>query len=104
MVVQTNLMKRTTLIVLATLVILTWGVSMWARSDDPVAYPLDYRKWVRVTTVLVGPQSPFFKTGGGIHHIYANGKAMKGYETGKFPDGAILVFDLLIEKKRTGQP
>jgi len=94
--------RRTTLIALAAFVILTWVVNMWARSDDPVAYPLDYRKWVHVTTVLVGPQSPFFKTAGGIHHVYANGKAMKGYETGKFPDGAILVFDLLDTKETDG--
>jgi Cytochrome P460 len=67
-----------------------------------VSYPADYRKWVHVKTTIVGPQSPFFKTGGGIHHIYANSKAVEGYETGKFPDGAILVFDLLDTKEADG--
>jgi hypothetical protein len=50
---------------------------------------------------LVGPQSPAFATEAGIHHIYANGKAMEGYDTGKFPDGSIIVYDLL-ETKETG--
>jgi hypothetical protein len=67
-----------------------------------VSYPADYRKWVHVKTTIVGPQSPFFKTGGGIHHIYANSKAMEGYTAGKFPDGAILVFDLLDTKDTDG--
>jgi len=28
-----------------------------------------------------------------MHHIYANAKAVEGYRTGRFPDGAIIVFD-----------
>jgi hypothetical protein len=32
---------------------------------------------------------------GGIHHIYANDKALKGYAAGKFPDGSVIAFDLL---------
>ena len=100
---KANLMTtRMTFVLLAALVILAWGVNTWARSDDPVAYPLDYRNWVHVKTNLVGPQSPFFASGGGIHHIYANGKAIEGYKTGKFPDGAILVFDLLDTKETEG--
>lgn len=100
---RTNMMtKRTTAIVLAAFVTLTWVVTMRARSDSPIAYPLGYRKGVHVKTMLVGPQSPFFKTAGGIHHVYANDKAMTGYETGKFPDGAILVFDLLDTKETDG--
>ena len=97
--------SRTTRIILVSLtafVILVWVAGMWAKADDRVAYPSDFRKWVHITTVLVGPQSPFFKTAGGIHHVYANDKAMKGYETGNFPDGAILVFDLLDTKETDG--
>jgi Cytochrome P460 len=33
-----------------------------------------------------------------LHHVYANKKAEQGYRSGKFPDGAILVFDLLEAK------
>jgi hypothetical protein len=38
---------------------------------------------------------PLYKSFGGIHHIYANAKAMEGYRAGRFPDGAVIVFDLL---------
>jgi Cytochrome P460 len=35
---------------------------------------------------------------GGIHHLYANKKAEQGYKTGRFADGAVIVFDLLEAK------
>lgn len=73
-----------------------------ASADGDIPYPAGYRKWVRVRTVLVGPQSPAFKSSGGIHHIYANGKALEGYAKGTFPDGSILVFDLLEAKESNG--
>jgi hypothetical protein len=34
-------------------------------------------------------------TVGGIHHLYANALAIEGYRTGKWPDGAVITFDLL---------
>lgn len=62
-------------------------------SDRPIPYPEGFRKWVHIKTALTGfgrvPQTKF----DGLHHIYANEKAMMGYETGQFPDGAIIVFD-----------
>jgi hypothetical protein len=48
-----------------------------------------------VKTAIVGPQSDAFATEGGIHHIYANDEAVEGYLSGEFPDGSILVYDLL---------
>lgn len=66
------------------------------------AYPGGYRSWVHVRTALIGPQSPAFASYGGMHHIYANADAVKGLESGKFPDGAILVFDLLDVKESNG--
>jgi hypothetical protein len=81
---------------------LSWTLPQRAAPDSTVPYPNGYRKWVHVGTTLVGPQSPFFASNGGIHHIYANEKAVKGYETGTFPDGAIVVFDLLDMKEVNG--
>lgn len=78
------------------------GLIARAQSAANVPYPNGYRRWTRVKTILVGPQSPFFKDSGGIHHIYANDKAMEGYAAGKFPDGAICVFDLLDTKEKDG--
>ncbi len=76
--------------------------SLRAQLDDDVPYPKDFRKWAHVKSVLVGPQSPAFATEGGFHHIYANEKALEGYDTGKFPDGSVIVYDLLETKETAG--
>ena len=76
--------------------------SLWAQLDDNIPFPKEFRKWAHVKSVLVGPQSAAFKTEGGIHHIYANDKALEGYDTGKFPDGSVIVYDLLEVKEVTG--
>jgi hypothetical protein len=65
-------------------------------------FPKGYRQWIHVKTTLVGPQHPRFATNGGMHHFYANDKAMEGYRTGQFPDGSILVDDLLEIKESGG--
>ena len=73
-----------------------------ASAATEVPYPTGYRRWTHIRTMLVGPQSSFFETSGGIHHIYANDKAMEGYASGTFPDGAVMVFDLLNVKEKDG--
>ena len=59
------------------------------------AYPKGYRTWAHVKSTLIGPQAPGFASNGGLHHFYANEQGLEGYRTGKFPDGAVLVDDLL---------
>lgn len=63
------------------------------RQDELMPYPEGFREWTHIKTTLTGfgnvPQKKF----DGFHHIYANDKAMAGYQTGQFPDGAIIVFD-----------
>ena len=76
--------------------------SLWAQLDDQVPFPMEFRRWAHVKSVLVGPQSAAFATEGGIHHIYANEKAVQGYETGKFPDGSVIVYDLLETREIAG--
>lgn len=71
------------------------------QSDPKVPYPEGYRNWVHVKSMLILPGHPLYETFGGIHHIYANGKAMRGYRTGKFPDGSVIVFDLLEAKSES---
>ena len=71
-------------------------------ADDSIPFPLDYREWSLVKSALVGPQSPAFATEAGIHHIYANRLAREGYRTGTFPDGSILVYELLETKEEAG--
>lgn len=60
-----------------------------------VPYPDGYRAWRHVKSMVIEPGHALHASFGGIHHLYANDKAMKGYESGTFPDGAVIVFDLL---------
>ena len=94
-------MKKTLIVPIAS-AILAVSFCLWAQPDDTVPFPKAFRKWAHVKSVLVGPQSAAFATEGGIHHIYANDKALEGYDTGKFPDGSVIVYDLLETKEVAG--
>ena len=63
-----------------------------------VPYPSGYRDWHHVKSMVIHPGHPLYESFGGIHHLYANAKALEGYRTGRFPDGAVIVFDLLEAK------
>ena len=63
--------------------------------DPEVPYPEDYRSWHHVKSMVIEQGHPLFESFGGIHHLYANAPAVQGYKAGKFPDGAVIVFDLL---------
>lgn len=76
------------------------AVSGYAQGPTPVPYPNGYRNWVHVKSMVIEKGHPLFEAFGGIHHIYANAAAMRGYRSGRFPDGAVIVFDLL-DAKRT---
>ena len=80
-------------------VIVSFALSAQA---DEASFPKEFRKWAHVKSVLVGPQSAAFATEGGIHHIYANDSALQGYDSGKFPDGSVIVYDLLETKEIAG--
>lgn len=66
-----------------------------AADTASVPYPLNYRDWHHVKSMVINSGHPLYDTFGGIHHLYANAAAVKGYETGAWPDGAVIVFDLL---------
>lgn len=66
-----------------------------AGDDSTVAYPEGYRDWRHVKSMVIEPGHPLHAAFGGIHHLYANAKAVQGYRSGHFPDGAVIVFDLL---------
>ncbi len=55
--------------------------------------------------MVILPGHPLENPFKGIHHIYGNPKALEGYQTGNFPNGAAIVFDLLEynEKENTMQ-
>jgi hypothetical protein len=60
-----------------------------------VDYPEGYRDWRHVKSMVIEEGHPLHGSFGGIHHIYANEKAIAGYRSGTFADGAVIVFDLL---------
>jgi hypothetical protein len=69
------------------------GFSLSANEEVP--YPEGFRSWTHVKSALIEKGSPAFSHWGGFHHIYGNAKAVEGYKTGKFPDGSVLVFDVI---------
>lgn len=71
-------------------------------ADSEIPYPEGYRMWTHIKTKLVGPGNPNFKTNGGYHHIYANAIAMQGYTSGYFPNGSVLIFDVIDTKEQGG--
>ena len=60
-----------------------------------VVYPKDYRDWRHVKSMVIQPGHALYASFGGIHHLYANPAALRGYAIGRFPDGAVIAFDLL---------
>ena len=71
-------------------------------AEEEVPYPEGYRMWAHIKTGLIRPENPNFKFSDGYHHIYANAKAMQGYTSGNFPEGSILIFDVLDTKEQNG--
>jgi hypothetical protein len=71
-----------------------------------VPYPDGFRDWKHVFSVVLQPNPG--ATGnhadtrwaaaplGLIHNVYANGKALEGYRTGHFPEGAVLIADWFV--------
>jgi len=67
----------------------------FAAEPPPVPFPEGYRDWRHVKSMVIQPGHALHESFGGIHHIYANKKAMRGYAAGKFADGSVIIFDLL---------
>lgn len=93
---------RKTILMLSPIAVLAVSFTLSAQADETPAFPKEFRRWAHVKSVLVGPQSTAFATEGGIHHIYANIKALEGYDSGNFPDGSVIVYDLLETKDVAG--
>lgn len=60
-----------------------------------VGYPTGFRHWDHVKSMLINKGHPLYDAVGGLHHLYANPKALAGYKAGRFADGAVIVFDLV---------
>jgi hypothetical protein len=74
-----------------------------AERKTDVPYPRDFRSWQHVKSIVIGPEHKSFPMRGGIHHYYANDQAMKGYRTGKFPNGSVIVDEAVLTTDGQGQ-
>jgi len=105
------LMKKTlsllVLLAAATIGIASLGANEPNTSNPPeVSYPDGYRAWRFVSSVLLLPKEGAAKNPvndakspaphGLIHNVYANDKALEGYRTGHFPEGAVLIADWFV--------
>ena len=95
-------MLRKAILILSPVAVLIVSFALSAQTDETPSFPREFRKWAHVKSVLVGTQSAAFASEGGIHHIYANDKALEGYDSGTFPDGSVIVYDLLETKEVAG--
>ena len=81
-------------IALATLVIIATSFKIDLLLDDDIQYPTGYRNWMHIKSGIVGPghENILYR---GFNHVYANDKALTGYQSGFFPHGSIIVFDVV---------
>ncbi len=80
------------------------GGTLGAAEAPKVKYPEGYRGWLHVKSMVIHDKAhPLFEAFGGIHHVYVNPTGAKaGRGDGAYPDGTVLVFDLLDVKNEGG--
>jgi len=88
-------------VVLASLLAASLTMRAPIAASPEVPYPEGFRRWAHIKSSLSAPKSDTDPRAG-IHHIYANELALRGYETGHFPDGSVIVFDLLAVTSANG--
>lgn len=64
-------------------------------TDALVAYPDGYRSWTHAKSMVIQEGHSLADPFEGIHHTYANEKALAGLARGEYENGAVFVFDLL---------
>jgi hypothetical protein len=70
---------------------------------ESVQFPDTFRLWVHVGTGVIMPgANPQLTSEEGMHHIFANQKAVDGYASGDFADGSIIVYELREAKQQSG--
>lgn len=93
-------MKKAVLMLVATAAVLTLSASYGAESAQ---FPDSFRRWVHVGTGVIMPgANPQLMSEEGMHHIFANEKAVNGYSSGDFADGSIIVYELREAQQKNG--
>ena len=93
-----------------TLASLFAGETAKETSSLPVPYPDGYRQWMHICSAVMPPaksatnsdEAKVVAPHGLIHHVYANEKALEGYRTGHFPEGAVLIADWFVLEEKPG--
>ncbi len=86
--------------ILLALAVFSLGVLCAAES---VQFPDNFRRWVHVGTGVILPgTNPQLASEEGMHHIFANPKAVDGYASGDFADGSMIVYELREAKQQSG--
>src|SRR5258708_34799271 len=70
---------------------LTVAATMWSDEKPDVPFPEGFRSWQHVMSDIVGSEHQSFAARGGIHHFYANAKAVEGYRIGDFANDSNLL-------------
>ena len=77
--------------------------SLHGQSGTEVPFPEGYRSWTHVKSMVIVEGHLHYGAFGGIHHVYANKRALAALKDGKpFAKGAVLVFDLMEELIENG--
>jgi hypothetical protein len=85
---------RTTAVAVA-LVLAAAPMTGTAADSSDVAFPEGYRAWSHVKSMVINEGHPLYEAVGGLHNIYANPDALRGYRGDEsFADGSVIVFDL----------
>lgn len=92
-------MKMPKLVVSSALALVVSSTAV-ALAAPPVAFPLGYRGWNHVKSLVLEAGHPLADPFAGLHHVYVNDiglPALRDTPAGKappIPDGTVLVFDL----------
>ena len=88
---------------LASLVVATVLSLSSSYGEESVYFPDAFRRWVHVGTGVIMPgASAQMSSEEGMHHIFANQKAVDGYASGVFTDGSIIVYELREVEQKNG--
>jgi hypothetical protein len=71
-------------------------------ASEPVQYPTNFRLWTHVGTGVILPGGPIPESEQGMHHVFANQKAIDGYSSGNFADGSVVVYELREARQQNG--
>jgi hypothetical protein len=66
-----------------------------AESADDIKFPVGYRSWFHVNTMVVDKASPLFEQIGGMHNVYVNSRGQAALKKGApYPDKSVFVSDV----------